>query len=401
MASKARPFSSSNHRSARSARRQNAAGAPNGPADAALADGTDERRAASGRPLPAGEPTGDAGPETGAWSLDADEREEYGEAVWGAAPAWEDGYGEGSWEGGPAGWDQSEAGTWDGNQPQAAPGTWYDEGTYPEEREMAYARSRQEALAAYESGYGTSVVDQVWDDDSGGDDSDEGPPRRGRGPWPELVMITALAVVVAAVILGMTSADRSNLANSKTGARGSTPSSAVTTAGTKKPVALTPPSTVPTSSTVPKTSTTVRARTTTAPARTAKVARPSPAAKNLTVAPGVKQSLIKSWLAANPGDAGIGPEDVAGTVPGEVYYGDQPASGTYWALVAFEPSAAALAEAHTSAGQEKLVQFQNTEYVFSWRSGPYWTWLGPVSTGSCPGLLVPTSVLTVWGLCGL
>jgi hypothetical protein len=119
------------------------------------------------------------------------------------------------------------------------------------------------------------------------------------------------------------------------------------------------------------------------------------------VTPGVAQSLIKSWLATNPGGVDLVPADVAGTVPRELYYAAQPASATYWATVVFKPSARLLAASSTAAGQTKLAQFQNSVYVFSWKAGPVWTLLGEVSAGSCPNSWVPKSVLAVWGLCGV
>ena len=79
---------------------------------------------------------------------------------------------------------------------------------------------------------------------------------------------------------------------------------------------------------------------------------------------------------------------------------EQPASATYWALVAFKPSATLLEESSTAAGQEKLAEFQNTIYAFSWKAGPVWTLLGEVDTGTCPGV-VPAPVLKIWGMCGL
>jgi hypothetical protein len=90
---------------------------------------------------------------------------------------------------------------------------------------------------------------------------------------------------------------------------------------------------------------------------------------------------------------------VAGTKPGQVYYAEQPASATYWALVAFKPSATLLAESSTAAGQEKLAEFQNNIYAFSWQAGPVWTLLGEVNTGACPSV-VPSPVLKAWGMCG-
>ncbi|MGA3221132.1 MAG: hypothetical protein ABSE77_19000, partial [Acidimicrobiales bacterium] len=155
----------------------------------------------------------------------------------------------------------------------------------------------------------------------------------------------------------------------------------------------------PSSSAPPRSSSTVPRRTTTVPSTTTAPAAVQKA-KNLLVTPGVEGSLVRSWLATNPGGVNLSPKDVAGTEPGQVYYAEQPASATYWALVAFKPSATLLEESSTAAGQEKLAEFQNTIYAFSWKAGPVWTLLGEVDTGTCPGV-VPAPVLKIWGMCGL
>jgi hypothetical protein len=203
-------------------------------------------------------------------------------------------------------------------------------------------------------------------------------------------MITAVAVIIAAVILAVTSADRTNLANSQTSSNTVAPST---------PPRSTNTTAHPTSSAAPRSSSTV-APSTTVTSSTTSSARAGQKAKNLLVSPGVEGSLVRSWLATNPGGVDLSPKDVAGTEPGQVYYAEQPASATYWALVAFKPSATLLAEASTAAGQAKLAEFQNSIYAFSWQAGPVWTLLGEVNTGACPGV-VPAPVLKVWGMCGL
>jgi hypothetical protein len=122
----------------------------------------------------------------------------------------------------------------------------------------------------------------------------------------------------------------------------------------------------------------------------------------LTVTPGLEATLVQSWLATTPGGV-VGPSDVAGTVPGEVYYGLQVSTHTYWAGAAFRPSASLEQESSTAAGQIKLAQFQNYMYIFSWQQGStsLWDLLGEVPTGYCPNNLVPTSILAAWDLCGL
>jgi hypothetical protein len=234
-------------------------------------------------------------------------------------------------------------------------------------------------------------------------------------PWRELVTISAVAVIAAAVFLGVTT-PKFHLANSGTPA--SPPSSAAAgasglasstgragstgnagsaghagrtgSAGATGAQTSTPPA---------HTSSPTSAPSGRAPATTAALLNER--AKALPVTPGVEESLIKSWVATNPGGYGLSLADVAGTVPSEAYYAVQPATGTYWAVAAFKPSAALLAQSSTTTGKAELSEFKNSVYAFSWQAGPVWTLLGEVSTGDCPGIWVPPTVLAAWGLCGL
>jgi hypothetical protein len=333
-----------------------------------------------------------AGPATGAWSFEADDLDDQGsDAPFGTAPVWEAGYEEpGIDEEGQGWYDPGNVG-WDGDEATAGPTGWYSEGLYQDEYPTGYVRPHREAVAAYQD-YGTAVIPRT---------SDEGqavvpdpPLRRANGPWPELAMIAAVAVIIAAVILAVTSADKADQNASQT-IQTTVPTTAAQTGATgpstKAPPSTAAPSTVP--STAPRTvpSTTAPKVTTVAP----------PRAVALPVTPPVQLSLIRSWLATNPGGVGLELKDVAGTVPQEVFYAKQPQTLVYWALAAFQPSQLVLAEQSTATGQADLAQFQGTEYVFNWRAGPTWTELGYVSTGDCPGQYVPSSVLAAWGLCGL
>lgn len=334
-------------------------------------------------------------PSTGPGGWDGD-----GTGVWDPATEWGgEGQGE-AWEEEPAWEGTPEAGTWEQQGPGAEQEIWLDRPWSGPEYEpgytTSYARSRDEALAAYED-YGTAV-DPAWGRNTGQDR--RRPRARGNGPWPELVVITAVAVIVAAVILAVTSADRTSVAG---------PQAAVTTlpaVTAQRPHAPSPTASVsgksPSHISSSATSKASRgaATSTPAPSTAAKSKAVSQRAKNLTVTAGVEQSLVKSWLAANPGGVDIGPKDVAGTVPHQLFYAEQPLSATYWALAVFKPSATLLTESSTAAGQAKLAQFQNSVYVFSWKAGPVWTLLGEVSAGSCPDAWVPKTVLRVWGLCG-
>ena len=220
--------------------------------------------------------------------------------------------------------------------------------------------------------------------------------KRENGPWRELVIITAVAVIVSAVILAVTTAEKSNVAglNSLFGSPGTTAGAASRPPSAAPGVATDHPSAV--SSTTPNSHTALSSAS-----KGATPATLSQQAKSLPVTPGVANSLLSSWLASNPGGYGMGPTDVDGTVSNEVYYAVQPATGTYWALAAFKPSATLKAQSSTQIGQEELAQFHDSVYAFSWQAGPVWTLLGEFSTGSCPGVWVPRAVLAAWRLCGL
>ncbi|HTV11665.1 MAG TPA: hypothetical protein VME20_07365 [Acidimicrobiales bacterium] len=261
-----------------------------------------------------------------------------------------------------------------------------------------YVRPRQDASALYKKG-GTAQVPRVWDEGAmpsrRRSQKERGArPSRSSGPWPELAMITAVAVVVAAVILAVTSADQANHNGPKSL---QTTSPATSPAGGKATKPKGGPTTKP-----PRPTTALTSKpTTSAPRSTTTGAASASRGENLVVTAGVKESLISSWLETNPGGVGLVARDVAGTVPGAVYYGEQRGNPpVYWAIAAFEPSAALLASKATAAGQTALAQFQDSDYVFSWKSGPYWTEIGYVSSGECPGSYVPTAMLAAWGLCG-
>jgi hypothetical protein len=329
-------------------------------------------------------------------------------AAWNPASAWaeEDAGGDdaGGEDGGRAQWDEvpdweGEIVTWEGpaQVPALVQGELTGAPTHPPGYLPDYLppnlpsplparRSAQDAALGIYAGQGTPPRGVPIYDRKGAPR-----PKRENAPWRELVIITAVAVIVSAVILAVTTAERNNVAGlgSLFGSTGtSSPTASTLTAGAAKghSTAL--------SSSPSKSHT----------ASTTAAKKPTPAtlgAKSLPVTVGVAQSLVKSWLATNPGGYGIGLADVAGTVPKEVYYAVQPSTGTYWAVAAFKPSPALLAQSSTQTGQEQLAQFQDSLYAFSWQAGPVWTLLGEFSTGSCPDIWVPRAVLATWGLCGL
>jgi hypothetical protein len=89
--------------------------------------------------------------------------------------------------------------------------------------------------------------------------------------------------------------------------------------------------------------------------------------------------------------------DVASALPGSVFYAEQPAIGTYWAIARFVPSAHAQTEAGTTAGKLLLAQFKATA-MFVKAPGKDWAYLGQYVTTAC-GQAIPAPVLSSWGMC--
>ncbi len=120
-------------------------------------------------------------------------------------------------------------------------------------------------------------------------------------------------------------------------------------------------------------------------------------AVDLPVPAGFGPLLRQMWVSADPGRAGLSPEDVLSTLPGSVYYAEQPAIGNYWAISGFVPTAQAEAQASTPAGKAMLAQFGYIA-VFNKAPGRGWAYLGSFRPGSCSPT-VPAPVYTAWGLC--
>ena len=120
-------------------------------------------------------------------------------------------------------------------------------------------------------------------------------------------------------------------------------------------------------------------------------------AVDLPVPRGFGPLLRQIWVSADPGRAGLTPKDVLSTLPGSVYYAEQPAIGNYWAISGFVPTAQAQAQASTPAGKAILAQFGYIA-VFNQAPGRGWAYLGSFRPGSCSPT-VPAPVYTAWGLC--
>ena len=177
----------------------------------------------------------------------------------------------------------------------------------------------------------------------------EAAPRRANGPWPELVMITAVAVIIAAVILAVTSADRTNLTNSQSSQH---PRPAASRPDRQAaPAAHLLDRSPRSTSTVPR-----------APRRRPERHDRPPAnqkAKNLLVTPGVENSLVRVVAGHQPGRGRPGPggrgRDRArpGLLRRTACVGHILGAG---GVQTFDHL---LQEASTAAGQQKLAEFHN------------------------------------------
>ncbi len=120
-------------------------------------------------------------------------------------------------------------------------------------------------------------------------------------------------------------------------------------------------------------------------------------AVNLPVPAHFGPLLRQTWARANPGGAGIKASDILSTAVGSVFYAEQPAVHTYWAISQFVPSALAESRSSTPAGAALLAEFHGTA-VFEKVPAHHWAYVGSFNTGRCPAAL-PVPVLTTWGLC--
>jgi len=220
-------------------------------------------------------------------------------------------------------------------------------------------------------------------------------PERANGHWPKLVVIAAVAVIAAAGALAITSAHRSAPAIQTS----VTPGAGTRALGQRHLPAPSTPTPEPSSAKKAGRAPAATVQRTTRVARSTRPTSPHAGAIALAVTPSLSHKLVISWLSTNPGGTHLSAADVAGTAAGQVYYGYQPSTKTYWAEAAFRPSQTLLRQSTTFAGQVKLAQFRNWLYLFRWEQGPLWTWIGDVVAGGCPNQYIPVPVLSAWHLC--
>ena len=121
------------------------------------------------------------------------------------------------------------------------------------------------------------------------------------------------------------------------------------------------------------------------------------AAVNIAAPNGFGLAVRSLWVDARPGGVHMSVADVASALPGSVFYAEQPAIGTYWAVSRFVPSTVAQARAGTTAGNAVAGPVQRHRNL---RQG----------AGEALGLprrvhdhgvrgAVPSPVLNSWGMC--
>ena len=120
-------------------------------------------------------------------------------------------------------------------------------------------------------------------------------------------------------------------------------------------------------------------------------------AVNLPVPAHFGPLLRRTWARANPGGAGIKASDILSTAVGSVFYAEQPAVHTYWAISQFVPSALAESRSSTPAGAALLAEFHGIA-VFEKVAAHHWAYVGSFDAATCPAAL-PAPVVTAWGLC--
>lgn len=111
--------------------------------------------------------------------------------------------------------------------------------------------------------------------------------------------------------------------------------------------------------------------------------------QNLVVTPSVRADLQATYVAFMH----FPPSDIAGTAPNSIYYAFDPATGTYWAMATFVPSA--------TASSNTTVEMQDGGDTGMFTKASDGTW--QVTRASFPtgsGLLqfFPTRVIAAWAL---
>jgi hypothetical protein len=123
------------------------------------------------------------------------------------------------------------------------------------------------------------------------------------------------------------------------------------------------------------------------------VSRPAPAGPGGVRDLAVSRDVRNELTAAYADYRGISPSDVAGTIPGSVYYAYDPATYTYWAQADFAPS--------STASFKVLVGFQDGASIGLFTriaNGSWQVRLGGEPVVCAEVRFFPQAVLTAWSL---
>jgi hypothetical protein len=118
-------------------------------------------------------------------------------------------------------------------------------------------------------------------------------------------------------------------------------------------------------------------------------ASPSPTGvQNLVLTDAIRAQLVAAGAALN----GLSASDYTGLVKGESYYGFDPATNTYWAGGALEPSPSSQ-QAQVSA------QDDGSYYIFEEQAGGSWTahaeGMAGIAGGTC-SVQIPPALVALW-----
>jgi len=155
------------------------------------------------------------------------------------------------------------------------------------------------------------------------------------------------------------------------------------------------PGTAPLATTTTSSSAMTSSAATTAPASAAAATSPSASAspsptgaQNLVLTDSIRAQLV----AAGAKSHDLPASDYVGLVKGESYYGFDPATNTYWAGGALDPSM-------SSQAAQVSVQDDGGYYIFEEPSGGSWTayaeGLGGIDGGKC-SVTVPPALVALW-----
>jgi hypothetical protein len=113
----------------------------------------------------------------------------------------------------------------------------------------------------------------------------------------------------------------------------------------------------------------------------------SDAPQNLEATADLKAELVTVYAA----HSGLPPSQIAGTVPGSVYYAYLPSTKTYWAIANFEPN--------STSSQQTQVAMQDDGCcgIFSTQTLTSWTFVSGFLGEPCTGQL-PAELMTLWNL---